>query len=903
MLPSAYESQKYEDAIYKKWEQSGAFRAKVNPKKKPFTISMPPPNATGTLHLGHAVMLAIEDILIRHRRMKGYEALWLPGTDHAAIATQNKVEKLIAEEGLTRQKLGRENFLDRVREYVADSQDVIRNQIRKMGSSCDWSRERYTFDDDLNKAVTEIFVRMYEDGLIYRGYRIVNWCPRCKSTLADDEVEHEEIEGNFYHILYPFKGEKNGLIVATTRPETMLGDTAVAVNPKDKRFKKYIGKTMILPLMKKEIMVIGDSYVDMKTGTGALKVTPAHDPNDFEIGKRHKLEVIRVMDDEARINEHGGKYKGLDRFTARDEVLKDLKKLKLLKKIESRPHSVGHCYRCSTIVEPLTSDQWFIDVNKKIKNKKTRPPEPALSRAEGKGDQGGFSLKDLAIHVVKNGNIKIIPDRFNKTYFHWMENLRDWCISRQIWWGHRIPVWYCVGDDHCVPDCKKPIVSRDTPKKCPACGSKNLRQDEDTLDTWFSSGLWTFSTLGWPKETADLKYFHPTSVMETGYDILFFWIARMILMTTYATGQIPFETVYLHGLIRDREGRKMSKSLGNGIDPIEMIKKYGADALRLSMVIGNTPGNDMRLYEEKIQGYRNFINKLWNASRFVLGVPVETRHGASTQTPKPLSDADEWILEKLSRVITTVGKHLENYAISEAGQLLYDFLWSDFCDWYLELSKGEKQSPAVLHHVLKTILILLHPFVPFVTEEIWAHLPGTDGLLINAPWPAPVGPRHGAALSGDGHAIDTVIGVVTKIRQMRAENKIDPVKKITVVLHAHSHFKALRRNQAEVMRLARLSELTLVEKDAKVANATADTHETIKIFIPFAGLVDAGQERERLQKEIAKLEGYIAGLSKKLGNPGFAQNAPKEIVELERKKQQEAEGKVAKMIEQLNQLK
>ncbi|MBN1258801.1 valine--tRNA ligase [Candidatus Peregrinibacteria bacterium] len=872
MLPPTYEAKKYEDGIYKKWESSGAFKADPKSGKPAFSISMPPPNATGVLHLGHAVMLALQDILTRHRRMKGYEALWLPGTDHAAIATQNRVEKELAKEGATREKLGREAFLNRVREFVADSQDTIRNQIRRMGASCDWTRERYTLDDDLSLAVTEMFNRMHEDGLIYRGYRIVNWCPRCKSTLADDEVEHEEVQGNFYYILYPFKDEEGGLIVATTRPETMLGDTAVAVNPKDKRYKKFIGKTIMLPLLNREIPVIGDEYVDIDTGTGALKVTPAHDPNDFAIGQKHKLETIRVMDEEAVINEQGGPYKGLDRFTARKKVLEDLAGLGLLQKTEALFHNVGHCYRCSTMVEPLTSDQWFIDVNKKfiVKN----PKNLGWKKKEA-------TLKELSIHAVKNGNIQIIPDQFNKTYFHWMENLRDWCISRQIWWGHRIPVWYCK-------DCDEIIVAREAPAKCTKCGSKNLRQDEDTLDTWFSSALWTFSTLGWPKETEDLKFFHPTSVMETGYDILFFWIARMILMTTYGLNDIPFKTVYLHGLIRTREGKKMSKSdPSTCIDPLDMIEKYGADSLRMSMVIGNTPGNDMRLYEEKIQGYRNFTNKLWNASRFVLGILEEKGVQEEPKIGK-LSDADEWILGKLNTVIKLSDEGLTEFRISEVGQALYDFLWNDFCDWYLELSKGEKQNPAVLYHVLKAILLLLHPFMPYVTEGIWANLPGQKSMLIGHAYPKTDGKKYGA------ESIQGLIDVVGKIRHLRAENKIDPAKKIPITVYGHKATDDLARNKADIERLARMSGLTLMEKGAKVANAATDVVNGIEIFIPLSGLVDLDKERERLQKEIANLERYIGGLKRKLDNKQFVANAPQNIVAQEQARLAEAEEKLKK---------
>jgi len=878
MLPSAYEAKKYEDKIYKNWENAGAFKADSGSKKKPFTISMPPPNATGVLHLGHAVMLAIEDIIIRHRRMKGYETLWLPGTDHAAIATQNRVEKEIAKEGLTREKLGREVFLNRVKEFVADSQDTIRNQIRRMGASCDWSRERYTLDENLNRAVIEMFNRMYEDGLIYRGYRIVNWCPRCKSTLADDEVKYEERIEKLYWIKYgPFS-------LATTRPETKLGDTAVAVHPKDKRYKSFIGKKFMIPgvLGEFEVQVVVDETVDMGFGTGVIKVTPAHDFTDYEIAQRHNLPMKKIIDEDGRMMENCGKYAGLTTPECRGEIVEDMKAMGLIEKIdENYKHNVGLCYRCNHVIEPLPSDQWFINVNKKFTVK--NPKNLGWKKKEA-------TLKDLSIHVVRNGSIQIIPNQFNKTYFHWMENLRDWCISRQIWWGHRIPVWYCK-------DCGEVIVARTAPSKCSKCGSMSFKQDEDTLDTWFSSALWTFSTLGWPKKTDDLKFFHPTSVMETGYDILFFWVARMILMTTYGLNEIPFENVYLHGLIRTREGKKMSKSdPSTCIDPLDMIEKYGADALRMSMVIGNSPGNDMRLYEEKIKGYRNFTNKLWNASRFVLGILEEKVVKKEPEiNQKLLSDADKWILDKLNTVIKTSDDSLMNYRISEAGQILYDFLWNDFCDWYLELSKGEKQNPAVLYHVLKNILILLHPITPFVTEEVWANMPGQKGMLISHTFPIPDKQKY------NGSSVGLMIDVITKIRHLRAENKIDPAQKIPVIIYGHNNLKNLKKNESEILRLARVSELKLQEKGEKIKNSATDVINGVEIFIPLGDLVDMTKEKQRLSNEIENLENYLKGLKAKLDNKNFIQNAPPAIVEGEKKKLEESEGKLKKLKEQLAQ--
>ncbi len=872
MLDKAYDAKKYEDAIYKKWEESGAFGADAHSDKPPFTISMPPPNATGQLHLGHAIMLALEDILIRHRRMKGYEALWLPGTDHAAIATQNKVEKILAEEGITREQLGRENFLSRVREYVADSQDIIRNQIRKMGSSCDWSRERYTLDDELNHAVNEVFSRMHKDGLIYRGHRIVNWCTRCASTLADDEVEYVEVQAPFYYIKY------GPVVIGTARPETKFADKVVIVHPDDKRYKDYVGKEIEVDWIDGKIKAtfIADEEADMEMGSGAMTITPAHSFVDFDLAKKYDLEVTPIIDNEGKMLPIAGEFAGMDVLECRKKLIKKMDKLGLLDSIdENYSHNLSVCYRCNTAIEPLVSEQWFIDVNKKVE---------ALD---------GKSIKEKSVEVVKGGEIEIIPGHFDKTYFHWMENLRDWCISRQIWWGHRIPVWYCVGDDHCA-DCKKPIVSRETPKECPVCGSKNLKQDEDTLDTWFSSALWTFSTLGWPKKTADFEKFHPTSVMETGYDIIFFWVARMIIMTTYATGTIPFEKVYLHGLIRDKEGRKMSKSLGNGIDPIEMIEQFGADALRMSMVIGNTPGNDMRLYEEKIRGYRNFTNKLWNASRFVIGIFEEK---GITEAPEldlgSLSDADEWILSKAYTTITAVDDALTNYRISEAGQLLYDFLWNDFCDWYLELSKGDKQNPAVLYHVLSTTLKLLHPIIPFVTEQIWKELPGTSGMLITEPYPEPMKGDF------DADSIDLITEIISAIRRMRSENKIEPAQKAPVTLYGR---KDLEKNKEEIMRLARISELTWEESGEKLSGAAADVVKNVQIFIPLKGLVDTEKEKVRLQKEIEQLGKYIASVSGKLSNINFVQNAPEAVVGGEKKKLAEAEARIKQMKEQVGNL-
>jgi len=766
-LPKAYNAKEYEDKIYQKWEKSGFFnpdKLKVSKNAKSFSIAIPPPNATGELHIGHAMMLAIQDLMVRYHRMKGDKTLWLPGEDHAAIATQTKVEKILKKEGKRKHDLGREKFLERVEEYVAESRDTIRNQIRKMGSSCDWSRERYTLDEGLTTAVQTQFINMYNDGLIYRGDRIVNWCPRCESTLADDEVEYKKEKTK----LWTFKYDKKFPIeIATTRPETKLGDTAVAVNPEDKRYKKYVGKTYKVNFLgqKLEIKIISDKEVDMEYGTGALGVTPGHSALDFAMAEKNKLPVIKIIDEYGRMTKKAGKFEGLKVREAREQVVDELEKAKLISKTENIEHDLSVCYRCGKVIEPLTSLQWFIDVEKKFK------------RAS---EKTGKSIKERSIEVVKNGDIKIIPDRFEKVYYHWMENLRDWCISRQIWFGHRIPVWYR----------KKEIkVQLESP-------GKGWKQDEDTLDTWFSSGLWTFSTLGWPDDTKDLKEFHPTSVMETGYDILFFWVARMIIMSTYALGEIPFETVYLHGLVRDKKGQKMSKSLGNGIDPIEVIEKYGADATRLSLLIGVTPGNDVRLYDEKIRGYRNFVNKLWNVSRFILmsvSDGKEIKKQRNREIKGRLTLADKWILSEMNKTAGDVTKGIEEFQFSRAGEVLYEFTWTKLADWYLEVAKVEGSKDDILIYILTNLLKLWHPFMPYVTEEIWGNL--SKDMLIVSEWPA-VDKKMLDEKSED--EFGRLQGLVTKIRNERASKKIEP-KEIIKLKIKSGEFKKLADEQKEVI--------------------------------------------------------------------------------------------------------
>ncbi len=695
-IAKTYNPKEFEDRIYAFWMEKGYFTPKIDSEKQPFTIVIPPPNITGQLHMGHALDNTLQDILIRWKRMQGYSALWIPGSDHASIATEVKVLDTIREEtGLTKKEIGREEFLKRAWAWKDKYENRILSQLKKLGSSCDWTRTRFTMDEVCSRAVREVFVSLYEKGLIYRGDRIINWCPDCNTALSDAEVEHKEHKGHLWYIKYPIKGEDGYVVIATTRPETMLGDVAVAVNPDDERYKDVVGKTLILPLVGREIPVIADSYVDPSFGTGAVKVTPAHDPNDFEMGIRHNLEFINIMNENATINENGGKYKGLDRYEARERIVEDLKNLGLLLKVEDHVHNVGHCYRCDTVVEPLLSKQWFVKM------------EP---------------LAKPALEVVKEGKIKFVPERFEKIYTNWLENIKDWCISRQLWWGHRIPAWYC-------DDCGHITVSRKDPQKCEACGSTNIHQDEDVLDTWFSSALWPFSTMGWPEETQDLKYFYPTDVLVTGYDIIFFWVARMIFMSLEFMKEVPFKHVLIHGLVRDAQGRKMSKSLGNGIDPLEVIEEYGADTLRFTLVIGNAPGNDMRFSQDKVELSRNFANKLWNASRYVL---LNLTDNDTNLYTDGLTIADKWILTRYNNIVKEVTENLEKFELGIAATKLYDFVWSEFCDWYIELSKpvlysdnleAKKVTKSVLRYVLDNTLRLLHPFMPFITEEIWQNLP------------------------------------------------------------------------------------------------------------------------------------------------------------------------------------
>lgn len=878
-LAKTYEPAQVEDKWYKQWEEKGYFKATLNPDRDSYSIVMPPPNITGELHLGHALDNTLQDILTRWKRMQGYNTLWLPGTDHASIATEVKVVEKLREEGLEKDELGREGFLEKAWEWKEEYGGKITQQLRKMGSSCDWSRERFTMDEGCSRAVREVFAELYERGLIYQGDYIVNWCPDCQTTLSDIEVEHEERDSKLWHLRYPIKDSDEYIVVATTRPETMLGDTAVAVNPHDERYKDLIGKTVLLPLMGREIPIIADEFVDKDFGTGMVKVTPAHDPNDFEMGLRHNLEIIKVIDEEARMTEITGKYAGMDRYQCREEVIKDLAELGLMEKIDDYQHSVGQCYRCDTVIEPLVSKQWFV---------KMKP------------------LAEPAIRVVKEGKVRFIPERFSKVYLNWMENIRDWCISRQLWWGHRIPVWYCQ-------DCNEVIVSREElVELCPACGSNNLRQDEDVLDTWFSSGLWPFSTLGWPEETEDLKYFYPTSVLVTGRDIIFFWVARMIFMAMEFMDEVPFRDVYIHGLIRDAQGRKMSKSLGNGIDPLEMIDKYGADALRFTLITGNTPGNDMRFREERMEASRNFANKIWNASRFILMNIEDLDFDSIKEEELDFTLADHWIISRLNRISAEIDEALEKYNFGEVSKTLYDFIWSEYCDWYIELIKArlyqdedpvaKKTAQYVGVIVLEKILCLLHPVMPFITEEIWQQLPGTGESIMLAPWPASEEDKINDEIEGK---MNLIMDIIKSIRNIRNEMKVNPGKRIRAILNTPAEKKAILDEGYEyIMNLARLSELNievdLREKPDKVSTAVSGG---VEIILPLEGMIDIEKEIERLEKELAEMDSEIKRAEGKLANEGFVNKAPAELVQKEREKLIEYQEKKKILQQRLEDLK
>ena len=869
-LPKVYDPKQVEKKIYDMWLGGNYFHAERDPEKKPFTIVIPPPNVTGQLHLGHAFDETIQDVLIRYKRMDGYSTLWLPGYDHAGIATQIKVEEKLRGEGKTRFDLGRDKFLDEVWAWKNKYGDRIVEQLKTLGSSCDWERQRFTMDDTCARAVRETFVDLYQKKLIYKGKRIINWCPKCTTALSDAEVEYVDKPGHLWHVRYPLSDGSGDLIIATTRPETMLGDTGVAVNPNDERYTDIVGKTCILPLVGREIPIVADDYVEMDFGTGCVKMTPCHDPNDFEVAQRHDLDYILILDDDAKII-NGGKYNGMDRYEARKAIVADLEAGGYLVKVEDYSHSVGTCYRCHSDVEPISSEQWFV---------KMAP------------------LAKEAIRVVEDGEVKFVPERFSKTYLNWMYNVRDWCISRQLWWGHRIPAWYCA-------DCGHVTVSKTDAVECEACRSKNIEQDPDVLDTWFSSALWPFSTLGWPEETEDLKYFYPTDVLVTGYDIIFFWVARMIFSACEQMHEIPFHTVLIHGLIRDPQGKKMSKSAGNGVDPIEMIERFGADALRFNIITGNSPGNDMRFYVERCEAMRNFANKLWNASRFVM---MNLTIG-DCALPEKLELEDRWILSKLNSLRGEVRENLDRYELGIAAQKIYDFIWDSYCDWYIELTKprlnggdaaAKEGAERVLLYVLTDILKLLHPFMPYITEEIFQAIPHEGEALIVAPYP-----KYDAALSfpEDEAGFELIMDAVKAVRSRRAEMNVPPSKRPTLIITS---------DRPEVFEAGRtyLSKLAYAGEVEISAEAPADTEGMVsvvtgsaKMFMPMAELVDIEKERARIEKELDKARAQLEAQNKKLANESFVSRAPEAVVNAERERAEKAKALIANLEESLAKLK
>ena len=868
-LDKQYSPQNVEDRTYKFWCDHKYFHAEVNPDKKPYTIVIPPPNITGQLHMGHALDETLQDILIRWRRMEGYETLWLPGTDHASIATEAKIVEAMRKEGITKEEIGREKFLERAWEWKAQYGGRIVEQLKKLGSSCDWDRERFTLDEGCSKAVREVFCKLYDKGLIYRGERIINWCPHCLTSISDAEVEYEDQAGHFWHLRYPFKDGSDYLELATTRPETLLGDTAVAVNPNDERYKDMVGKTLILPIVHREIPVIADDYVDIEFGTGVVKITPAHDPNDFEVGLRHNLEVINVLTPDAKIVDDYPKYAGMDRYEARKAIVEDLQAEGALVEIEDYSHNVGTCYRCGTTVEPRVSKQWFVKM------------EP---------------LAKPAVEVVRNGEVKFVPERFDKTYFHWMENIKDWCISSQLWWGHRIPAYYC-------DDCGEVMVSAQEVHACSKCGGNHVHQDPDTLDTWFSSALWPFSTLGYPDDTKELEYFYPTDTLVTGYDIIFFWVARMIFSGVEHMGQVPFHTVLIHGLVRDAQGRKMSKSLGNGIDPLLVIDQYGADALRFTLATGNAPGNDMRFSDEKVKASRNFANKLWNAARFVL--MYLGNDYSYPGLPKDLAIEDKWILSKVNTLAKEVTDNLERFELGIAVAKLYDFIWDVFCDWYIEIAKirlqsgeGADTAKAVLVYVLTDILKLLHPFMPFITEEIYQAIPHDTESIMISKWP-----EYDPTLSfADEEAqMEKIMDAIRAIRNRRAEMNIPPSKKSKV--YVETVFADVFAVGSEfIKRLAYASDVEIADAFGDLGNTVTIVTNDAKIYIPLGDLVDFEAEAKRLQKELAAAEEKLAFINKKLDNPGFVNKAPEKVVQQNRDEAAKLTEKIANLRSSLENL-
>ena len=877
-LSKTYNPKDFESRLYSEWVEKGYFKSSPNPNKKPFTIMLPPPNITGQLHMGHALDHTLQDILIRWKRMDGYEALWQPGTDHASIATEVKVvERIREQEGKSKYELGREEFLKRAMDWRNEFGRKIVDQMKQLGDSCDWDRERFTMDEGCNEAVTEFFVKLYEKGQIYRGNRIINWCPDCKTTLSDAEVEHEEHEGKFYHIKYPIAGSDEFLEIATTRPETLLGDTGIAVNPEDDRYKHLIGKHAILPLVGRELIIVADDYVDAEFGTGAVKMTPAHDPNDYEVGKRHNLEQINVMNEDGTMNSLAGKYEGMDRYECRKQLIADLDEAGYLICIKDHNHNVGSCYRCHTVIEPRLSDQWFVKMDE---------------------------LAKPAIDILKKQELKFVPDKFDKTYLQWLENIRDWCISRQLWWGHQIPAYYCQ-------DCGEVIVAKFKPEAC-NCGCSNLKQDEDVLDTWFSSALWPFSTLGWPNNTEELNYYYPTSVLVTGYDIIFFWVVRMAFAGMFCMNEKPFEHVLIHGLVRDSQGRKMSKSLGNGIDPLEVIDQYGADALRFMLATGNSPGNDMRFYMERVEAARNFANKLWNASRFVfMNIDSEIMEGVSRKSVEAnLTLADKWIISRANNVVKEVTDNMDKFDLGIAAQKIYDFAWSEYCDWYIEIvkprlysdDKEAKQAALyTLTYVLEKILKLLHPYMPFITEEIYTHLPTVEGSIVIASFPHY---NEEDNMAKEEEMMSLTMDGIRNIRNVRAEMNVPPSKKAKVIIVPTEEKKeAMVSGKDYFVTLASASEVEIVADETNIPeDAVSVVIDGVKIFIPLDELVDFAKEIERLSKEKAKLESEIKRVNGKLSNEGFVAKAPEALINAEKAKKEKFEEMMKSVVERLENL-
>ena len=879
-LAKNYNPKDFEERIYRDWEEKGCFKSSVNKDKKPFTIVMPPPNITGQLHMGHALDDTLQDILIRWKRMDGYESLWIPGTDHASIATEVKVvDRIKQETGKTKYEVGREEFLKKAWEWKDEFGGKIVNQVKKLGASCDWDKERFTMDAGCNKAVTKFFVKLYEEGHIYRGNRIINWCPDCLTTLSDAEVEHEDMEGFFWHIKYPIKDSDEYLEIATTRPETMLGDSGIAVHPDDERYAHLVGKVAILPLVGRELPIVADEYVDKEFGTGAVKMTPAHDPNDFEVGKRHGLEEINVMHDNATMNELAGKYEGMDRYECRKVLVNDLDEAGYLLKVEKHDHAVGTCYRCHTVIEPRLSLQWFVKMDE---------------------------LSKPAIEILKSQELKFVPEKFDKTYLQWLENIRDWCVSRQLWWGHQIPAYYCQ-------DCGEVVVSEDAPTSCPKCNSSNFKQDDDVLDTWFSSGLWPFEVLGWPEKTPELDYYYPTSVLVTGYDIIFFWVVRMAFSGMFCMNEKPFDHVLVHGLVRDSQGRKMSKSLGNGINPLDIIDEFGADALRFTLATGNSPGNDMRFYMERVEFARNFNNKLWNASRFVfMNLEDETllENLDRNAVSKDLTLADKWIISRANRIVGEVTDNMDKFELGIALQKAYEFTWSEYCDWYIEIVKprlyGEDRDAKraalyTLTYVLEKVLKLLHPFIPFITEEIYSYLPTVDGLIITAEYPRY---REDDNMEIEEEKMNLIMEAIRNVRNVRTEMDVPPSKKAKIIIVPSSDKKsAMEDGQDYFKALAFASEVEIRDnKDGIPEDAVAIVIDGVELFIPLDELVDFEKERERLSKEKEKAISEIKRVEGKLNNPGFMGKAPEKLIEEEKAKKEKYEEILKTIEERLSKL-